>query len=58
MEAALFLVNLVIMLLLLLWSARTDPVGQKETGAGLFAMRPGADCDHRKRPDFTYLRDE
>ena len=49
MEAALFVINLVIMLLLVLWSARADPPGKMLSGRGLFDMRAGAECDHRRR---------
>jgi hypothetical protein len=58
MEAGLFVVNLVVMLLLVLWSARADPPGKVLSGRGLFDPRPGAACDHRKRPDFSFARDE
>jgi hypothetical protein len=49
-EAALLVVNLVAMLLLVLWAARTDPVGFRDSGLGLFDLKPGADCDERKNP--------
>jgi hypothetical protein len=50
MEAALFLVNLIAMLMLVLWAARTDPFGFKQSGRGLFDLRPGAACDERPSP--------
>jgi hypothetical protein len=50
MEAALFVANLIAMLLLVLWAARTDAFGFKRSGHGLFDMRPGAECDERKPP--------
>jgi len=49
-EAALFLVNLIAMLMLVLWSARTDPYGFKQSGKGLFDLKPGAECDERRSP--------
>ncbi len=57
MEALLFVFNLVVFLLLLIWSARADPVGTELSGHGLFDTRPGAECDHRKRPHFSYDRE-
>ncbi len=50
MEALLFLVNLIVMLLLVLWAARTDPFGFNTDGHGLFDMKPGAACDERISP--------
>jgi hypothetical protein len=50
MEAALFVFNLVIMLLLILWSARNDVPGSPLSGRGLFDTKPGAECDDRPRP--------
>jgi len=50
MEAALFVVNLIVMLLLVMWAARADPFGFKQSGHGLFDMKPGAACDERKSP--------
>ncbi len=55
-EAALFVVNLIAMLLLVLWSARTDPYGYKQSGHGLFDMKPGAECDERPSP-YNVMRD-
>jgi hypothetical protein len=49
-EAALLVVNLVAMMLLILWSAREDMSGFRETGAGFFDLRPGAECDERTKP--------
>jgi hypothetical protein len=42
------------MLLLVLWSARADAFGFRESGAGLFDLRPGAECDERKNPFEAY----
>lgn len=56
MEAALFVVNLIAMLLLVLWAARTDPYGFKQSGQGLFDMKPGAACDERNSP-YHEMRD-
>jgi hypothetical protein len=38
------------MLLLVLWAARTDPYGFKQSGHGLFDLKPGAECDERRSP--------
>jgi hypothetical protein len=56
MEAVLFLLNLIAMLLLALWSARADPFGFQSNGRGLFDMKPGAVCDERKSP-YNAMRD-
>jgi hypothetical protein len=50
MEAILFLLNLIAMLLLVLWAARADPYGFVSSGRGLFDMKPGAACDERTSP--------
>lgn len=50
MEALLLLVNLVAMLLLVLWAARSDVYGYKQSGLGLFDLKPGAECDERPAP--------
>jgi hypothetical protein len=55
-EAALFVVNLIAMLLLVLWAARTDPYGFKQSGRGLFDLKPGAECDERASP-YHVMRD-
>jgi hypothetical protein len=56
MEAILFLLNLIAMLLLVLWSARVDPYGFISNGRSLFEMKPGADCDERISP-FQTMQD-
>jgi hypothetical protein len=50
MEAALFVLNLIVMLLLVVSAARSDPFGFKPSGQGLFDMKPGAACDERTSP--------
>jgi hypothetical protein len=57
LEAALFVFNLVIMLLLVLWSARNDEPGSTLSGFGLFDTKPGAECDHRPRPRPAFVQD-
>ena len=54
MEAALFVLGLIIMLLLVLWSARNDVPGMPQSGGGLFDMKPGAACDERPRPNAAF----
>jgi hypothetical protein len=56
MEAILFLLNLIAMLLLVLWAARSDPFGFISNGRGLFDMKPGAACDERTSP-YHLMRD-
>ncbi len=56
MEAILFLLNLIAMLLLVLWSARADPYGFQPSGRGFFDMTPGASCDERPSP-YHVMRD-
>ena len=56
MEAVLFLLNLIAMLLLILWAARSDPFGFVSSGRGLFDMKPGAACDERTSP-YHLMRD-
>jgi hypothetical protein len=56
MEAILFLLNLIAMLLLVLWAARSDPFGFTTNGRGLFDMKPGAACDERESP-YHLMRD-
>ncbi len=56
MEAILFLLNLIAMLLLVLWAARVDPYGFVSNGRGLFDMKPGAACDERTSP-YNQMRD-
>jgi hypothetical protein len=58
MEAALFCLNLLIMLLLVVWSARNDPPGRQLSGLGLFDTKPGAECDHRPLPAYFYTRED
>jgi hypothetical protein len=55
-EAVLFLLNLIAMLLLVLWAARSDPFGFVSSGRGLFDMKPGAACDERTSP-YHLMRD-
>ena len=54
MEAALFVFGLIIMLLLVLWSARNDVPGMPRSVGGLFDTKPGAECDERPRPTAAF----
>jgi hypothetical protein len=54
MEALLLFINLIIMLGLVVWSARVDSAGKELSGRGAFDMKPGAECDHRPRRQLSY----